>query len=53
MTHADELRTTVRECAWLMDVLTLVCDLHLPDCYVGAGAVRDVVFDERFGSAAG
>jgi hypothetical protein len=40
----------VRATPWLMEILELVRTLQLPDCYVGAGAVRDVVFDERFGN---
>jgi hypothetical protein len=50
VSREDELRAIVRATPWLVEILVLVRELDLPDCYVGAGAVRDVVFDERFGS---
>lgn len=51
-TPHDTLRDVVRACPWLMRVLRTVrdvgadCDL---DCWVGAGAVRDLVRDVRLG----
>ena len=35
---------------WLMGVLTTVRDADLPDAWVGAGALRDLVWGERFGA---
>jgi hypothetical protein len=47
--RADELTGLVRACPWLMDALTVVRDAGLPDAWVGAGALRDLVWDERYG----
>src|SRR2546423_3220986 len=48
--RADELAELLLGCAWLCDVLDAVDALALPDAWVGAGAVRDLVWDERFGA---
>jgi hypothetical protein len=48
--RADELAELLLGCAWLRDVLDAVDELVLPDAWVGAGAVRDLVWDERFGA---
>ncbi len=34
---------------WLMDLLRLVSDIEPQRCYIGAGAVRDVVWDRMSG----
>ena len=47
--RADELIGIIRQVPWLLEVLTTARSLGLPDWYVGAGAVRDVVWDIRFG----
>jgi hypothetical protein len=47
--RADELRELVLGSEWLMARLRLVAALDLPDCWIGAGAVRDYVWDTRFG----
>jgi hypothetical protein len=47
--RVDELRAILRADSWLCRVLTNVAALDLPDCWVGAGAVRDLVWDTRFG----
>jgi uncharacterized protein len=44
-----ELRELVLGSAWLTNLLRLVAALDLPDCWIGAGAVRDLVWDIRFG----
>jgi hypothetical protein len=47
--RVEELRPILRANAWLGNVLAHVAALDLPDCWVGAGAVRDLVWDTRFG----
>jgi hypothetical protein len=47
--HAT-LIDTVRSSDWLLRVLAAVRDEHLPDAWVGAGALRDLVWGERYGS---
>jgi uncharacterized protein len=49
-TDEDELRALVRRSDWLLGVLATVRDSGLPDAWVGAGAVRDLVWCERYGS---
>jgi uncharacterized protein len=49
MERADELTELVAGSDWLMNLLRLVASLGLPDCWIGAGAVRDLVWDIRFG----
>ena len=50
MNRADELRAILAKEPWIVGVLELVRALRLPDWYVGAGAVRDLVWDVRHGS---
>jgi uncharacterized protein len=45
----NELAELINESAWLRRMLGLVAALGLPDCWIGAGAVRDLVWDIRFG----
>ncbi len=45
----DRLRALVGGCAWLMGVLAVVRDIGLPDAWVGAGVVRDLVWGELSG----
>jgi hypothetical protein len=47
--RADELTTLLIECRWFGDVLDVVAEVDPPDWWIGAGAVRDVVWDTRFG----
>lgn len=47
--RADELTELVLGSEWLLNILRIVAALDLPDCWVGAGAVRDLVWDTRFG----
>jgi hypothetical protein len=45
----SELLEIVTATPWLMGVLARARDEQLPDWFVGAGAVRDVVWDTRLG----
>jgi len=45
-----ELLEIVRSVPWLLDQLDVARREGLPDWFIGAGAVRDVVWDIRFGS---
>jgi uncharacterized protein (TIGR03086 family) len=47
--RSGELGGLVRDCPWLLEVLAAVRDAGLPDAWVGAGALRDVVWGRRFG----
>ena len=54
MTSADDrLRACVRECAWLMRALAAGRAVGPPDWVIGAGALRDVVFERLHGRCAG
>ena len=44
------LSDVVEQCPWLMDLLAAVREVEPPECWIGAGAVRDVVWDTLFGS---
>jgi hypothetical protein len=46
----DSLARLIRSNAWLLQVLTAVRDENLPDAWVGAGVLRDLVWGERYGS---
>ncbi|MEU1396936.1 nucleotidyltransferase family protein [Micromonospora zamorensis] len=48
-TGEQELRELVAGCAWLTRALTVVRDSGLPDAWIGAGALRDLVWGERYG----
>jgi hypothetical protein len=50
MTTDERLRHIVRSCPWLMRVLATVRASGLPDAWVGAGAVRDLVWGQLFGT---
>ncbi|WP_326564385.1 nucleotidyltransferase family protein [Micromonospora peucetia] len=45
----DELRTLVQRSPWLIRALCVVRDSGLPDAWIGAGSVRDLVWAERYG----
>jgi hypothetical protein len=47
--RAEELTELVLGSEWLRHMLRVVAALDLPDCWIGAGAVRDLVWDTRFG----
>lgn len=49
MERSGELTELVLGSDWLHNVVALVAALGLPDCWVGAGAVRDLVWDTKFG----
>jgi hypothetical protein len=48
--RAEELLGIVRGVPWLMTQLEAARAEELPDWFIGAGAIRDVVWDIRFGS---
>ena len=52
MERLAELRTLIASDRRRMDVLRLVRDLGLPDCWVAAGFVRNCVWDHLHGRAA-
>jgi uncharacterized protein len=45
----DRLRGMIRSCPWLLRVLATVRDAGLPDAWVGAGVLRDLVWGELYG----
>jgi len=45
-----ELTELVSSSPWLMSVLTAVRASNLPDAWTGAGVLRNLVWDERFGT---
>lgn len=49
--HDEErLRSMLRSCAWMMQVLATVREAELPDAWVGAGTIRDLVWGQLYGS---
>lgn len=50
MERGDELTDLVLGSDWPMERLRIVAALDLPDCWIGAGTVRDLVWDTRFGN---
>jgi hypothetical protein len=47
---AARLRTIVRSSAWAMQMLDAVRRSRLPDAWVGAGVIRDLVWGTSFGA---
>ncbi|MFF5181848.1 nucleotidyltransferase family protein [Micromonospora sp. NPDC000316] len=45
----EELRDLVQRSPWLMRALGVVRDSGLPDAWIGGGAIRDLVWSERYG----
>ena len=45
----DRIRDMIRSCGWLMEVLRAVRRAGLPDAWVGAGVLRDLVWGELYG----
>jgi uncharacterized protein len=45
-----ELETLIRSSEWFMRVLACVRDEAIPDAWVGAGALRDLVWGELYGT---
>jgi uncharacterized protein len=48
--RTSELAEVVTGSPWFTEVLRVVRDCGLPDAWVGAGALRDLVWGERYGS---
>lgn len=46
---ADRLRNLIRDSDWMTRVLTTVRASGLPDAWVGAGALRDLVWGQLYG----
>jgi hypothetical protein len=46
----DRLRRMIRSCDWMMRVLAAVREAELPDAWVGAGTIRDLVWGLLYGS---
>ncbi len=47
--HQDTLRSLLQADEERMRVLRYVADMHLPDCWIGAGFVRSLVWDHCHG----
>ncbi len=47
---AREFESLIRSSDWLLDVLRTVRDEDVPDAWVGAGTLRDLVWSRLFGS---
>jgi len=45
-----ELTSIIRASGWMMRVLATVRDAQIPEAWVGAGVVRDLVWGQRYGS---
>lgn len=50
---AAALRTLIQSNDWMMRLLATVRDERVPDAWVGAGVVRDLVWGERYGPGFG
>ncbi|MEJ3744599.1 nucleotidyltransferase family protein [Actinomycetes bacterium KLBMP 9797] len=50
MTDVERLRALIRSSSWHVWVLGIVRAARLPDAWVGAGAIRDLVWGELYGS---
>lgn len=46
----ERLRSIIGSSAWLMQVLATVRKADLPDAWVGAGVIRDLVWGQLYGS---
>jgi hypothetical protein len=46
----ERLRDMVGSCGWLTRILATVRRVGLPDAWVGAGAIRDLVWGQLYGS---
>jgi uncharacterized protein len=48
--RAPELFAIVTGCEWMLDLIGVVSTSGLPDAWIGAGAIRDLVWDSKFGA---
>jgi hypothetical protein len=48
--YGHELNELVRSSVWMMLVLRAVRDEQIPDAWIGAGVLRDLVWGERYGT---
>ena len=42
-----EFISIIKTDTWMFNILETVCSLHLPDCWVGAGFVRNKIWDHK------
>ncbi len=49
MNYEEDLIKIVQEQDWLMELLRTTRDLHLSDCYIAAGAIRNTVWNYLHG----
>lgn len=47
---ASGFESLVRSCGWMLEVLCVVRDEDIPDAWVGAGTLRDVVWTQLYGT---
>lgn len=45
----EQLISLIKSDLWMIEILTIVRDLKLNDCWIGAGFVRNKVWDEKHG----
>lgn len=48
--RSEELTQLLRGSDWFMEVLRTAADVNAPDWWIGAGVLRDLVWDTRYGS---
>jgi uncharacterized protein len=48
--RSEELVEVLRGCDWFMEVLRTAADVDAPNWWIGAGVIRDLVWDTRYGS---
>jgi uncharacterized protein len=48
--RSEELADVLRGCDWFMEVLRTAADVDAPNWWIGAGVIRDLVWDTRYGS---
>lgn len=51
-TNHDRLISLIRDCPWLMDALRAGREVDAPNWVIGAGAIRDLVFEHLHGRLA-
>ena len=51
MNYKEELIEIIKNDKWILDILQTVKDLELNDCWIGAGLVRNKVWDVKHGIA--
>lgn len=49
LNNVDQVKQIICNTAWLMEALRAVEELNLPQCYIGAGSIRNVVWNHLHG----